>query len=673
MLQFASLLMAWGPSTASIIKQQPLRDNRLTRPLVREIRAVSGNVLGDELEKLLAVSNLPEIVWRLQEEEATDRAAELRALLQHRLEHSAVRDMRDISAGTTGARLVELEDGLRAVFKVTNNAEDLFWREVLLYRFDNLIGTNVVPMTTTRTIAGEEGSLQLFVENSLPATDILAAKLTQLGLGYDFLKNAILNTYQPLSSALTPPISPAVKTLRLLSLEVGPNNPGNYLLPHRGRQIAIDGGRAFSADADQVEESIRHLRKHPQIYQLDSHIVANMETHLAIIEEFFADSRAKEHLHETFTAYKEIVKTDKKDIARLSEEDAALALVTALAAENWDTADRLLDEIRKYHRPILVNSTKNLFTIARRQKNWMLIRWISENDLDHFEWTFDNLHLQLSGLLEYALHTHDYEFAARLSALGIETRPNPNPALRLLHENLLDTIAYELGDLTIDWNGIDWNVIDWEEVRIKLDPTYSVKISTMDGDLGKHLIYALYINDLPAIDRMLRDYDFEHTERGIRILLDLLVEVNNSADWFITHDVILRALIDTERPWSYRLEWQEINRVLSIAIINYVVMLHPDAQEIETREKVLRFLSRIYIKHFSNINFMIKFHEHFDQLLKSSPIFLAPRQQRIKRLRQASYIFLQEMEKRFGKRKIKKKYSNFLDEAINQATEAESG
>ena len=151
MLQFASLLVAWGPSTASIIKQQPLRDNRLTRPLVREIRAVSGNVLGDELEKLLAVSNLPEIVWRLQgEEEATDRAAELRALLQHRLEHSAVRDMRDISAGTTGARLVELEDGLRAVFKVTNNAEDSFRREVLLYRFDNLIGTNVVPMTTTR-------------------------------------------------------------------------------------------------------------------------------------------------------------------------------------------------------------------------------------------------------------------------------------------------------------------------------------------------------------------------------------------------------------------------------------------------------------------------------------------------------------------------------------------
>ena len=85
--------------------------------------------------RCLAVSNVQEIIWRLQEEGSVERAAELQALLLHHLEHSAVRDMRFIRGGDSEPLLIEFDDGLRAVFKTVDNYEDTFRRELLLVSF----------------------------------------------------------------------------------------------------------------------------------------------------------------------------------------------------------------------------------------------------------------------------------------------------------------------------------------------------------------------------------------------------------------------------------------------------------------------------------------------------------------------------------------------------------
>ena len=135
-VSLTSLLLGWLPTTSQIINSYPVRESHLSQPLQQKIKTLSSKVLGTELDELLAVSNVQEIVWRLQEEGAIARATELEALLRQSLEHSAVRDIRSISNGLTHPRLIEFDDGLRAVFKTVDTYDDNYRRELLLHRFD---------------------------------------------------------------------------------------------------------------------------------------------------------------------------------------------------------------------------------------------------------------------------------------------------------------------------------------------------------------------------------------------------------------------------------------------------------------------------------------------------------------------------------------------------------
>ena len=96
-------------------------------------------------------------------------------------------------------------------------------------------------MTTTRTIADKTGSLQLFIENSWSASDIIQAKRRQLGLLEDHSYSHRL----------------FVHTLTATTLAHGKNLAGSYRwkvmrtklttsYPAVGRQVAIDGGARFS-------------------------------------------------------------------------------------------------------------------------------------------------------------------------------------------------------------------------------------------------------------------------------------------------------------------------------------------------------------------------------------------------------------------------------------------
>ena len=320
------LLLDWLPSIAQTVGSSLVRESHLSRPLVQKIRSLSGKVLGTELDELLAVSNVQEIIWRLREEGAAERTAELETLIRQSLEHGVVRDMRVIRGGHTDPLLIELDDGLRAVFKTIDTYEHTFRREVLLYRFDHLVGSHVVPITITRTIDGKTGSMQLFIENSISAEDILQAKRRQLGLSEGYSHRLLL-------LSTVPQASPAVKTLRLLALE-GDANPGNYLLPLVGRQVAIDGGRTFLASIEQVKQNIADLHANPAAYYLNTQLVANIERNNDAIKKILSENgnlyqqvlnlakfetqeREEEFsgvgtlsidlLHKTFRAYKDMV------------------------------------------------------------------------------------------------------------------------------------------------------------------------------------------------------------------------------------------------------------------------------------------------------------------------------------------------------------------------------
>ena len=76
--------------------------------------------------------------------------------------------------------------------------------------------------------------------------------------------------------------------------------------------------------------------------------------------------------------------------------------------------------------------------VAIRERNWQIIEWVLRKDPYHYG---------VIEALEYALAASDYQFAARLTAVGIKVREKPNEIWRknILHENFLRIFAKELG------------------------------------------------------------------------------------------------------------------------------------------------------------------------------------------------------------------------------------
>lgn len=216
--------------------------------------------LGKMGEELLQTGNLQEIIWQLWETGAEQQSEELTLLLRDTLENAEIVDMEGIGIGRTGAQLVKFANGLRGVFKTASTDYDEFIREVMVYHFDRIIGTHVFPLTTLRVIDGEEGSIQLYIENSMSEFD---RRLKATGTHHD-------------ETDFTAVESPNVKTLRLLTLSSDQINLQNYLFPFAGRIVAIDGSRAFSGGEDAVKEVARHLRMNPDMYNLDPTFVSQL-------------------------------------------------------------------------------------------------------------------------------------------------------------------------------------------------------------------------------------------------------------------------------------------------------------------------------------------------------------------------------------------------------------
>ena len=229
-------------------------------------RITHGTGIGEEL---MQVGNLQEVVWQLREMGAGQQSEELTLLLRDTLENAEIVAMEDIGVGRSGAQLVKFANGLRGVFKTEHTDEDKFIREVMVYHFDRLIGTHVFPLTTLRVIDGEEGSMQLFIENSMSAFDIVEKRLDMMEERRDIYSLDRIADILEVES-------PNVKTLKLLTLNSDHINPQNYLFPFAGRIVAIDGSRSFSGRGDAVKEIVRHLRASPDAYNLDPTLVSQL-------------------------------------------------------------------------------------------------------------------------------------------------------------------------------------------------------------------------------------------------------------------------------------------------------------------------------------------------------------------------------------------------------------
>lgn len=173
-------------------------------------------------------------IWQLSEAGDDAAATSLRSSIESHLENAPIADVEALKwglvkkggivvpkkmsklGGATGARLVTLNDGTKAIWKPKAGSR---WAsgdaEIGVYEVDKALGTNMVPISVRRSIDGEEGTLHLFVD--------------------DLDKNVIRED--------TP------EHLRWFdSLIKNADRHGENYLSHEGRVVAIDHGASLRPD-----------------------------------------------------------------------------------------------------------------------------------------------------------------------------------------------------------------------------------------------------------------------------------------------------------------------------------------------------------------------------------------------------------------------------------------
>lgn len=338
-----------------------------------------GAGLGEMGAMWLQTGNLQEIIWQLREAGAEQQSEELTLLLQDTLENALIVKTENIGVGRTGAQLVEFANGLRGVFKTANDDTDKYIREVMVYNFDRLIGTNVFPLTTLRVINGMEGSMQLFMENSAS------------------LSNMLIN---PLDGAV-PGISNA-KTLKLLTLDSDTISPENYMFTTAGRIVAIDGSRAFGGGKDAVKKIATHLLERHYAYNLDPNFVARLKQAKnslmssdywkefkdinfvkKAIDEYVATAPTVDH--KSFERLRTVLQHGEFDTARDLLDNGLIgdqaALDNALASHDTRVAEWLLQQGYQ-HDPTQLAIQLNS---AIENANWEFVDWVLlEKKLDFY-------------------------------------------------------------------------------------------------------------------------------------------------------------------------------------------------------------------------------------------------------------------------------------------------
>lgn len=131
-------------------------------------------VQGDEelcqtLSELDGARRFQECVWLLRDNGREDAAAKYAAYIERELAEGDIESKEPIAGGfgmgTNENYLVTLRGGMKAVFKPEAPLHDAEL-ELAVFRLDQLVGLDVVPITVLREIDGKKGSLQYFVRGT---------------------------------------------------------------------------------------------------------------------------------------------------------------------------------------------------------------------------------------------------------------------------------------------------------------------------------------------------------------------------------------------------------------------------------------------------------------------------------------------------------------------------
>jgi hypothetical protein len=153
------------------------------------------------------------------------------------LSESPVIMSRDLGRGSTRPRLIVMEregEIRRGIFKTVDNDDgtDRYQHEVAAYRLDRAIGLGMVPVTVLRTLDGQVGSLQSWVDG---AVDREAAEAYELDL-FEAEANAAQLARGELFDALIG--------------NAGRKSADVLCLVDRHKVLLVDHSRAFSASPD---------------------------------------------------------------------------------------------------------------------------------------------------------------------------------------------------------------------------------------------------------------------------------------------------------------------------------------------------------------------------------------------------------------------------------------
>lgn len=113
-------------------------------------------------------NRLQEAAWTWRRAGDKARAQTLVDKVKHELQHGEVVSRVAVGAPTSHAELITFASGMQAIWKKYDPGliYSHFAREVLAYGVDEVLGLDLVPVTVTRTLEGQRGSLQYFIKDA---------------------------------------------------------------------------------------------------------------------------------------------------------------------------------------------------------------------------------------------------------------------------------------------------------------------------------------------------------------------------------------------------------------------------------------------------------------------------------------------------------------------------
>ncbi|MFZ3228864.1 MAG: hypothetical protein WA160_01570 [Pseudobdellovibrio sp.] len=184
------------------------------------------------------ISNPQMEIWKLIEENKVLQAASTEEKLISNLKSGKIISSKSTAIGAFGAQFVELDNGMKAVWKPTKAiirdsivTPRAAAHEVAAFEIDKALGNNTVPITILKDFKGEPGSLQILM------TNLDDTKFIEYPKNYAFFDDLIANA----------------------------DRHSENVLSLSGRPIAIDHGLAFKGDGR--KNFIRGIENEVNSYQ----------------------------------------------------------------------------------------------------------------------------------------------------------------------------------------------------------------------------------------------------------------------------------------------------------------------------------------------------------------------------------------------------------------------